>query len=68
MTPRQALLAPAEILPAENCAGRILADPGVSCPPAVPILVSGERITREALPLLAYYGLDRLSCVRREPA
>ena len=68
MTPRQALLAPAEILPAENCAGRILADPGVSCPPAVPILVSGERIAREALPLLAYYGLDRLSCVRREPA
>ncbi len=46
---RRAMLAQAETLPAEACLRRILAEPCVSCPPAVPILVSGERIDGAAL-------------------
>ena len=60
---REAMLSPAEILPAENSAGRILADPCVSCPPAVPIVLIGERITPEAIRCFRYYGIDRVSCV-----
>lgn len=56
LTPRQALLAPQEELPLEECLGRILAVPTVSCPPAVPILVCGERITAEAMDAFRYYG------------
>ena len=64
----EALLAPAERIPAEEARGRILADPCVSCPPAVPILVSGERIGEEALRCFAYYGIRSVSCVRESGA
>ena len=63
LTPGRALLSPAESLPLESCRGRILADPCVSCPPAVPILVSGEKIDGDAMRCFAYYGFSRLSCV-----
>ena len=55
---RVALLSPAECLPAERAVGRVLADAGVACPPAVPVLISGERITEEALRILRYYGIE----------
>ena len=63
LPPREAMLAPFETLPREQCLGRVLAAPTVSCPPAVPILVCGERIDAQALALFAYYGLDRLDVV-----
>ena len=68
-TPRQvlslheALLAPAQTLPAEACLGRILACPTVSCPPAIPILVYGEQVDEESLALFAYYGHHQLTVV-----
>ena len=58
-----AMLAPAEEVPAEESFGRILADPCVSCPPAVPILVSGERIGEDAVRCFRYYGIGKISCV-----
>lgn len=63
LPPREAMLAPFETLPRAQCLGRVLAAPTVSCPPAVPILVCGERIDAQALALFAYYGLDRLDIV-----
>lgn len=63
LPPREAMLAPFETLPREQALGRVLAAPTVSCPPAVPILVCGERIDEQALALFAYYGLDRLDVV-----
>ena len=65
MTIREALLACSEMLPAEQCLGRILAVPMVGCPPAVPVLVCGERIDRHALDCFAYYGIDQC-CVVKE--
>ena len=52
-----------EQLPAEQCLGRILAAPTVGCPPAVPILICGERIDAHALACFAYYGIDRCALV-----
>jgi arginine/lysine/ornithine decarboxylase len=60
MTAREALLSPAESLPAVACLGRTLAVATVGCPPAVPILVSGEVVDEEALALFAYYGITSL--------
>jgi arginine/lysine/ornithine decarboxylase len=57
--PREALFAPQEELPTARCLGRVLAAPTVSCPPAVPIVCCGERITERALALLRYYGIER---------
>ena len=58
---REALLSPAEQIPAGESLGRVLARPGVSCPPAVPILMPGERIDRAALASFARYGIASLS-------
>ncbi len=58
LTPREALLSPFETVPTEEALGRILASPSVGCPPAVPILICGERIGPEALRLFAYYGIE----------
>lgn len=54
---REAMLSPSRLLPVEQCAGRILAEASVGCPPAVPILVCGERITPEAIEAFRYYGV-----------
>ena len=56
---REALLSPAEVLPAEYCLGRVFASAAMSCPPAVPILVAGERIDEDALRCLRYYGVSQ---------
>ena len=63
LPPREAMLAPFETLPAARAFGRVLAAPTVSCPPAVPILVCGERVDEQALAVFQYYGLDRLDVV-----
>lgn len=54
---REALFAPQETVPAEESLGRVCGAPTVSCPPAVPIAVSGERIGAEAAALFQYYGV-----------
>ena len=58
MTMRQAMLSPAQTLPLSQCIGRVLAQPSVGCPPAVPIVICGERIDERAAKLLAYYGTE----------
>lgn len=64
MSIRRAVLSPQENVAAEEAAGRILASPAVSCPPAVSVLVSGEEISREAVEIMAYYGARSISVVR----
>ena len=61
---RSAMLSGNEIIPVEQAEGRICASPTVSCPPAVPIVISGERITAEDIKLFKYYGLDTVSVTR----
>lgn len=63
LTPREAMLSPSIALPVEQCAGKILADASVSCPPAVPILVGGEEIDPAAIQAFRYYGIDTLQII-----
>ena len=61
---RDAMLSVSERLTADNCNGRILASPSVGCPPAVPILVCGERIDSAAIMCFQYYGIQTVSVVK----
>ena len=54
---REAMLSPRETLPLEKAVGRVLADACVSCPPAVPVVIAGERVTEDAAACMAYYGV-----------
>ena len=63
MTIRRALLSPAETVAVEDAEGRIAASPSVSCPPAIPIVTSGEVITEKAIALFKYYGIKTVSVV-----
>lgn len=65
LTPREALLAPRELVPVSEALGRILAETQVGCPPAVPIAVCGEELTQEALAAFRYYGVTDVHTVRR---
>ena len=60
---REALLSPQRWISAEDSLGCVLADASVSCPPAVPILVCGERIDRDAVACFRYYGVRRCSVI-----
>ena len=64
MSLRQALFAPAEVLPVEDCLGRVLASPTVGCPPAVPVLVGGEVVDESAAEVFRYYGYETLRVVK----
>ena len=65
MTIRQAILAPHETVLLEKALGRVCASPTVSCPPAIPIAVSGERITEDTVNIMKHYGFDSV-CVVKE--
>jgi arginine/lysine/ornithine decarboxylase len=66
MTIREAMLSPSEMIPVQQSVGRILAQETVSCPPAIPIAISGEEITGETLRLFLQYGIRSVSVVVTE--
>lgn len=59
MSVREALLLPSETVSTDQACGRVLADAAVSCPPAVPIAICGERLNKEAVRVLEYYGIRK---------
>lgn len=65
LTPRQAMLAPREQIAAEAAAGRVCAGAAVSCPPAIPIAVMGEEITRDGAALMSRLGIEQVPVVRK---
>ena len=58
MSIRQAMLTPGKMRKAEQCLGKILVSASVGCPPAVPVVVCGERIDRQAIACFQYYGIE----------
>ena len=66
MRPHEVLFRPFERIRAEESVGRILASPGVSCPPAVPIVICGERIDSRALELFRYYGIESCDVMKEK--
>ncbi len=64
MTIRQAVFTESEETEIENSLNRICASPTVSCPPAIPIAVSGERITHKHIELFKKYKIDKILVVK----
>ena len=64
MSMKDAVFSPCINLPTGECEGRILASPCVSCPPAVPIAVCGDIISKETIECFKYYNIDTLCVVK----
>lgn len=64
MSIKEAVFAPSETVDLKDAEGRICACPTVSCPPAVPIAVSGERIDKACISAFNYYGIARIDVVK----
>ena len=65
LSPSEAIFAEAEELDAEKCLGRVLASVSVSCPPAVPVVVSGELIDKDSIEIFKYYGIKKCRVVKK---
>lgn len=64
MTIRESIFCDSEEIDIENALGRVCASPTVSCPPAIPIAVSGERITEKHIELFKKYNTDKILVVK----
>lgn len=60
---REAIFSASERIPTSAAEGRICASPTVSCPPAVPVVMSGEIISANAVDLMLYYGIEEIDVV-----
>lgn len=65
LTPHEALFQAAEQVKTSAALGRIMADPTVSCPPAIPVVCCGERIDAWAVEAMAYYGITQVRVLCR---
>ncbi len=63
MSIRKAIFSKHESVSPEASAGRICSAPVVSCPPEVPLAVSGEIISEEAVLLMKKYGIKSVEVV-----
>ena len=61
---REAFFRAHEIVSVKDALGRICAAPTVACPPAIPIAVSGERITPAAMALFERYNVAYVDVVK----
>lgn len=66
LSPREVMFRKGVVLPLSECDEKVLCEESVSCPPAVPILVSGERIDKNALRLFSYYNIESLRVISEE--
>jgi len=64
ISPRRAILSDSETIGVKNALGRTLASVTVGCPPAVPIVISGEIIDEDAIKCFNYYGITECSVVK----
>ena len=63
MSVRDAVFSASETVDVSASLGRVCAAPTVSCPPAIPVAVSGELITAEHIKMLEYYGIGEIDVV-----
>ncbi len=60
---REALFSKSKTVPVSESCGLIVSDTSVGCPPAVPVLVSGEKITQDAIEVFKHYGIDEINVI-----
>ena len=63
---RDAVLSPVETICSSEALGRVCASPSISCPPAVPIVISGEIINQSCVELLLYYGIEKIEVLKQK--
>lgn len=64
MSVRDAVFAPSEEVEVSLAQGRVCAAPSVSCPPAIPIAVSGEVITEKHISVFEHYGIKKIAVIK----
>ena len=62
---REAVMSPQKKVPVNEACGQVCGMSIVSCPPAIPVVVSGEIITKETIDRLIYNGIEYISIVNR---
>lgn len=65
MRVRDAMFAPHECIGLEQAFGRICGSPMVSCPPAIPIVSSGEVFSEHEIALCRFYGVQKVDVVAK---
>ncbi|MBO6262800.1 MAG: amino acid decarboxylase [Clostridia bacterium] len=63
MSAREAAFYPSVKMRAKDALGKVLATVSVGCPPAVPILVSGEIVDENAIELFKRYGIEYIDVI-----
>lgn len=63
-TVREAYFSQGEILPVGQALGRICRMPTAVCPPAIPVVVPGERINETAVQSFLYYGIETIEVIK----
>lgn len=66
LRPHEALFRPSRMVSTREALGKIMADPTVSCPPAIPVVCAGERIDAWALTAMEYYGITQVRILSDE--
>ena len=64
MSVRDAIMQDSEKISVSASLNRVCASPLVSCPPAIPIVVSGEKITKQSIALFYRYGIEEIEVVK----
>ena len=63
MPMRTAYFSQGKVLSAAEAEGKICRRPTASCPPAIPVVVPGERLDSTIVELLKYYKMDEIEVV-----
>lgn len=66
LTLSEALLLPTRKVRAKDAAGLLFAGLNISCPPAVPVAVLGEKIDENTVRLFEYYGIEYVEVITKE--
>lgn len=61
---REATFSASELLPVEQCAGRIAAEATILCPPGIPVVMPGEKIDSSLEKMIKNTGIQRLNVVK----
>ena len=64
MSVREAVFSEYEEIDVEDSLGRVCASVKIPCPPAVPIVVSGEIVSRDCIKIFKRYGISRINVIK----
>lgn len=60
---RDAVFSKSVALPVDECLNKTMASISIPCPPAVPIVISGEKIDKSAIKAMKYYNIKTINVI-----